>query len=186
MPTSFGLPRRVRYKKSWPESVKLVDVGVSDRTDNGPMDTSDNAAPYLQQAATAAFTLLEQDPTIALDLVARFFHETLDSDAPASQDADREELRSIAAQMIERLAAHDEEGCDDVWRQIAFKWPAAVSAARQANASFYSGTLIPLLEETWADLSGEEQDVIGALDSDEQLEALIALSSKAQLAMFGV
>jgi hypothetical protein len=88
--------------------------------------------------------------------------------------------------MIERLAAHDEEGCDDVWRQIAFKWPAAVSAARQANASFYTATLIPLLEETWADLSGEEQDVIGSLDSDEQLEALIALSSKAQLAMFGV
>ena len=164
----------------------MVDVGVSDRTDNGPMDTSDNAAPYLQQAATAAFTLLEQDPTQSLDLVARFFHETLDSDAPAAKDADREELRSIAGSMLGRLAAHDEEGCDDVWRQIAFKWPAAVSEARRANAAFYTDALIPLLEETWADLSGEEQDVIGALDSDEQLEALISLSSKAQHAMFGV
>lgn len=165
----------------------MVDVGVSGRTDDGPMDTSDNAAPYLQQAATAAFSLLEQDPTIALDLVARFFHETLDSDFPVwAKDADREELRSIAGLMIKRITVHDEEGCDDIWRSIATKWPVSVAGARRANAAFYTGALIPLLEETWADLSGEEQDVIGALDSDEQLEALISLSSKAQHAMFGV
>lgn len=186
MPTSSGLPRRVVDKKSWPEAVKLVDEGSADRTDNGPMDTFDHATPYLQQAATAAFSLLEQDPTIALDLAARFFHETLDSDLPDASDADRDELRAVATQMIERIAAQDEEGCDDVWRTIAAKWPVAVADARRANAVFYTDTLVPLLEETWADLSGDEQDVIGALETDEQLEALIILSSKAQLAMFGV